>query len=161
MGDMKANRKFREGEEAVSAVIGVILMVAITVAIAATVYVYVTGMIGGTTQEKENASVTVEGVAADDRIKVILAAGGQQYDSDGYDGDDITIYVNDVVVTGIATAVGTGWTVGEPLYLGSDSGTTTWTIARAAGATAFPEDDYTVTVTILDTVVADATVHIT
>ncbi len=41
---MKANRKFKE-EEAVSAVIGVILMVAITVAIAATVYVYVSGMV--------------------------------------------------------------------------------------------------------------------
>ena len=45
---MKANRKFIEADErAVSAVIGVILMVAITVAIAATVYVYVSGMIGG------------------------------------------------------------------------------------------------------------------
>jgi flagellin-like protein len=43
---MKANRKFKEADEAVSAVIGVILMVAITVAIAATVYVYVSGMIG-------------------------------------------------------------------------------------------------------------------
>jgi flagellin-like protein len=41
---MKANRKFVEEKEAVSAVIGVILMVAITVAIAATVYVYVTQM---------------------------------------------------------------------------------------------------------------------
>ena len=44
---MKANKKFRSEEEAVSAVIGVILMVAITVAIAATVYLYVSGMIGG------------------------------------------------------------------------------------------------------------------
>ena len=43
---MKANRKFIEEEDAVSAVIGVILMVAITVAIAATVYVYVSGMLG-------------------------------------------------------------------------------------------------------------------
>ena len=43
---MKANRKFRDADNAVSAVIGVILMVAITVAIAATVYVYVSGMIG-------------------------------------------------------------------------------------------------------------------
>jgi len=43
---MKANRKLRGKEKAVSAVIGVILMVAITVAIAATVYVYVSGMIG-------------------------------------------------------------------------------------------------------------------
>jgi len=52
MGKMKANRKFVKGEEAVSAVIGVILMVAITVAIAATVYIYVSGMLpsgGGTT----------------------------------------------------------------------------------------------------------------
>ena len=47
MGKMKANRKFRKEEKAVSAVIGVILMVAITVAIAATVYVYVSGMLGG------------------------------------------------------------------------------------------------------------------
>jgi len=41
---MKANKKFIEEDEAVSAVIGVILMVAITVAIAATVYYYVTVM---------------------------------------------------------------------------------------------------------------------
>jgi hypothetical protein len=42
---MKANRKFVKADEhAVSAVIGVILMVAITVAIAATVYYYVTTM---------------------------------------------------------------------------------------------------------------------
>lgn len=43
---MKANRKFIEADEqGVSAVIGVILMVAITVAIAATVYFCVSGMI--------------------------------------------------------------------------------------------------------------------
>jgi len=52
MGNMKANRKFIDGEEAVSAVIGVILMVAITVAIAATVYVYVSGMLTPTTTGK-------------------------------------------------------------------------------------------------------------
>ncbi len=45
---MKANQKIIQADDhAVSAVIGVILMVAITVAIAATVYVYVSGMIGG------------------------------------------------------------------------------------------------------------------
>lgn len=44
---MKANQRFIEADErALSAVIGVILMVAITVAIAATVYVYVSGLIG-------------------------------------------------------------------------------------------------------------------
>jgi len=41
---MKANRKFKEEKAGVSAVIGVILMVAITVAISATVYVYASGM---------------------------------------------------------------------------------------------------------------------
>ena len=46
-GNMKANRKFVEEREAVSAVIGVILMVAITVAIAATVYYYVTTIMPG------------------------------------------------------------------------------------------------------------------
>jgi len=58
---MKANRKFREADErAVSAVIGVILMVAITVAIAATVYVYVSGMIGGTKNQTPNVACTVD-----------------------------------------------------------------------------------------------------
>jgi len=55
---MKANRKFIEDEEAVSAVIGVILMVAITVAIAATVYVYVSGMLGGGVQSTPAVSMT-------------------------------------------------------------------------------------------------------
>lgn len=40
---MKANRKFLNDEEAVSPVIAVILMVAITVVLAATVYVWVSG----------------------------------------------------------------------------------------------------------------------
>jgi flagellin-like protein len=57
---MKANRKFVEEEEAVSAVIGVILMVAITVAIAATVYVYVSGMLGGGTSSTPSISMTAE-----------------------------------------------------------------------------------------------------
>ena len=56
---MKANRKFIEENEAVSAVIGVILMVAITVAIAATVYVYVSGMIGGTATKASTLSMNI------------------------------------------------------------------------------------------------------
>lgn len=44
---MKANRKFRSGDEAVSPVIAVILMVAITVVLAATVYVWVSGFGSG------------------------------------------------------------------------------------------------------------------
>ena len=76
---MKANRKFREENEAVSAVIGVILMVAITVAIAATVYVYVSGMLpsgGGTTP---SVSWTVD--AADNTITVTQGSTGNAYAS--------------------------------------------------------------------------------
>jgi len=57
---MKANRKFKN-DEAVSAVIGVILMVAITVAIAATVYVYVSGMLGGGPSTKPTVSLVQSG----------------------------------------------------------------------------------------------------
>jgi len=60
-GNMKANRKFVEGEEAVSAVIGVILMVAITVAIAATVYVYVSGMLGSGPETNPTVSLQQTG----------------------------------------------------------------------------------------------------
>jgi flagellin-like protein len=64
MGKMKANRKFIQADErAVSAVIGVILMVAITVAIAATVYVYVSGMIGGTKTQTPNVACTTDATA--------------------------------------------------------------------------------------------------
>jgi FlaG/FlaF family flagellin (archaellin) len=72
MGKMKANRKFIEADEhAVSAVIGVILMVAITVAIAATVYVYVSGMIGGTKTQTPNVACTTD--ATTNRVQVATA----------------------------------------------------------------------------------------
>jgi flagellin-like protein len=72
MGKMKANRKFIQADErAVSAVIGVILMVAITVAIAATVYVYVSGMIGGTKTQTPNVACTTDSTT--DKIQVATA----------------------------------------------------------------------------------------
>ena len=67
---IKANRRFIEGEEAVSAVIGVILMVAITVAIAATVYVYVSGMIGTSPQ----ATPSIQFVKNDVHDKLTVAS---------------------------------------------------------------------------------------
>ena len=89
MGKMKANRKFREADErAVSAVIGVILMVAITVAIAATVYVYVSGMIGGTKTQTPNVACTTDSTA--NKITVATA--------------DANIKWSDVVITSDITA---------------------------------------------------------
>ena len=81
---MKANKKFVE-EEAVSAVIGVILMVAITVAIAATVYVYISGLGGGsettpsvTLKFVDGSASATAGVYADNAEVFILEhAGGE------------------------------------------------------------------------------------
>ena len=87
---MKANRKFKE-EEAVSAVIGVILMVAITVAIAATVYVYVAGF-GQEAQAPSAASFTAKVLGSN--LKVTYASG----DTDQA-VDDISVYVNETAVT--------------------------------------------------------------
>jgi flagellin-like protein len=90
MGKMKANRKFIEADErAVSAVIGVILMVAITVAIAATVYVYVSGMIGGTKNQTPNVACTTDSTS--NRIQIATA--------------DANIKWKDIVVTVDNTSV--------------------------------------------------------
>ena len=90
---MKANRKFKEGNEhAVSAVIGVILMVAITVAIAATVYVYVSGMIGGTKNATPNIACTTD--STNHKITVATA--------------DNNVRWKDIVITTPATST---WTV--------------------------------------------------
>ena len=78
---MKANKKFVEGDEAVSAVIGVILMVAITVAIAATVYVYVSGMLGS-------------GPAANPTVSMVQSTGFisiTQIDNGPVIGADVTV----------------------------------------------------------------------
>lgn len=72
---MKANRKFIEADdEAVSAVIGVILMVAITVAIAATVYVYVSGMIGTSPESAPEIQFVKDDV--NDKLTVAKAEPG-------------------------------------------------------------------------------------
>jgi flagellin-like protein len=72
-GNLKSKKNnFRQDNNAVSAVIGVILMVAITVAIAATVYVYTSQMMGGGTTtpvptitfyptESENTLTVIQG----------------------------------------------------------------------------------------------------
>jgi flagellin-like protein len=146
---MKANRKFKE-EEAVSAVIGVILMVAITVAIAATVYVYVSGIIGPSTTEQENASVTAE-ITGNDFIKLILAKGGQNYDTtNGYNASNINIYVEGTAVTGI-----TDWKTGQQFLIGNA------TAPAVGSAVALTSGTYSVTVSILDTVVYDGDLDVT
>jgi flagellin-like protein len=86
---MKANKKFIDGEEeAVSAVIGVILMVAITVAIAATVYVYVSGMIGGTATKASTLSMNIyqRNDASNQTIWLVSGIEGEAVADGSYEG---------------------------------------------------------------------------
>ena len=148
---MKANKKFLEEDEAVSAVIGVILMVAITVAIAATVYVYVSGMIGPETKKAENASVTGHGMQG--QIKLILAQEGQNYPTAGYATTDIRIFID-----GDKCVPTAAWEVGGQVLLGTDGGAALWTCGAAYTVGA---GDYSVTVSIMDTVVYNGDITVT
>jgi len=66
---MKAN-KFAKNDEGVSAVIGVILMVAITVILAAVIAAFVFGMVGGV--QKKNVPLFTIKKQGDDSIQVTL-----------------------------------------------------------------------------------------
>jgi len=116
MGNMKANRKFVEGEDAVSAVIGVILMVAITVAIAATVYVYVSGIIGTGTGSTPTVSILASPSDEDCLITV-----GTPTEAD-IKWDDC--WYNLVNITGAKTHTGftitNGWPTGDETISGGD-----------------------------------------
>jgi flagellin-like protein len=115
MGKMKANRKFIQADErAVSAVIGVILMVAITVAIAATVYVYVSGMIGGTKTQTPNIACTTDSTT--NKITVATADANIKW-------SDIIITMDNKSVTwraytaGASTIAGWNTTTGATLMV--------------------------------------------
>ena len=153
-GNMKANKKFVEEKEAVSAVIGVILMVAITVAIAATVYVYVSGMLGPQTDETENASATIEG--KEGYIRVTLTKVGDNYPSGGYAAADIHIYVNGTEVTSLPTT----WESGQPLIIkGNAVPVTAWSVG--SGGTNLPVCDYDVSVSVKGTAIGSGTAKVT
>ena len=115
---MKANRKFKDGEEAVSAVIGVILMVAITVAIAATVYYYVTTMMPGSEEltpdiifQKDDVNNEITVLSADANLAwssiAITSDVGSPSDPGG------TIDAGDKI-TGIGSGAGTVTIVWTP-----------------------------------------------
>jgi flagellin-like protein len=158
---MKANRKFKEDEEAVSAVIGVILMVAITVAIAATVYVYVSGMMGSPQTEQENASVAVR--AENGRIKITLATGGNNYPATGYSINPTSPTVK-IRVQGtledVSGAADNYFEVGESLYVANDTAGNIILYDSASSGSALEAGDYSVTVTVVETVIYDDSVRI-
>ena len=74
---MKANRIFSKDEDAVSPVIGVILMVAITVILAAVIAAFVFGMGGSLSQAPPTVSITATNNAADSALDIkIVHSGG-------------------------------------------------------------------------------------
>ncbi len=60
---MRTHKKFKQSKHAVSAVIGVILMVAVTIAMAAVAYAYFTGMIGASPESKAIVSMHQDGTS--------------------------------------------------------------------------------------------------
>jgi flagellin-like protein len=98
---MKANRRFVNEDEAVSPVIAVILMVAITVVLAATVYLWVSGF-GNQNNELVQASFTAKAVdyplgtardadSSDDAIEITYSSG-----SGDLSATDVEIFVDGV-----------------------------------------------------------------
>ncbi len=74
---MKANQAFRNADEAVSPVIGVILMVAITVVLAAVVFVLVSNLSKGGQQSAPNLAINVDDTA--DRLVIVSASSGADW----------------------------------------------------------------------------------
>lgn len=107
----KTNKKVLGDNKAVSAVIGVILMVAITVAIAATAYVYMTGMIGGIS---DNAPVIDFMVSeSTNTIKVSTADPGISW-------SDINITCTNATGTDYITSMSGTVTAGDEIDLDDD-----------------------------------------
>jgi FlaG/FlaF family flagellin (archaellin) len=123
---MKANKKSKETNgHAVSAVIGVILMVAITVAIAATVYVYVSGMIGGTKDQTANIACITD--SSTNRITITSAGTNIQW--------------RDIVVIADNTSV--NWRVYDPTANPLDVAKSTSAATAEIAAGDYIEFDFT------------------
>jgi len=146
---MKANRKYIEARPAVSGVIEVILLVAITVAIASTFYLFFG--VSGSVKSADLGNATVVGQATKDQIRLVLISAGDGY-SDGYNvEDDVRIFINGVKVSKYDTIL---WTIGAPLLLG-DTVSGNW----EEGETCI-EGKYAVAVSISNTVVFDGTISV-
>ena len=146
---MKANRKYVGAKQAVSGIIEVIILTAITVSIVATFYIYYGGPDNEKSSNMETASVV--GQASQNQIKLLLASGGNGY-TDGYNiTNDVRIFINGVKVSQYNTII---WKIGGQLFFGdTDSGS--WEEGETCS-----EGLYTVTVTIKDLVIFNGKIKI-
>jgi len=122
---MHANRKFiEEDEEAVSAVIGVILMVAITVAIAATVYVYVSGMLGTGAEKAPDMSFNQN--SADKTLTLIRADGNLDWSqfTAAYPAT-MNVSLDGTTIGATGTVIGSGTVTAGDIFTITGTGTIT------------------------------------
>ena len=146
---MKANRKYIENKPAVSGVVEVIILVAITVAIVSAFYIFFG--VSGSVKSANIENATVIGQKTKDQIRLILISGGEGY-SDGYNVEnDVRIFIDGVKVTQYDTSI---WTIGAQLLLG-DTISGSWEEGETCS-----EGRYEVSVSIKDTVVYDGTISI-
>ena len=96
---MKANRKFLTRDEAVSPVIAVILMVAITVVLAATVYVWVSGFGAQSGNPQKSVSLSSAGTLSGSNKTYAIASA-----TSGMKWSDLKVTVNGVQQTQYLTA---------------------------------------------------------
>jgi flagellin-like protein len=103
---MKANQAFKANDEAVSPVIGVILMVAITVVLAAVVFVLVSNL------SKGNDAAPTMGITADDsanKFTINTAPNGLNYGQFNLKSDkDVRFLKNAIPASATGTALAAG-----------------------------------------------------
>ena len=142
----------------VSPIIAVILMVAITVVLAATIYAWVSGF-GGGGGEPEIAAVVAKGTS--NQLRVTLSQGGDGMPAGGY--TDYTIYVDGELVDNVT---GT-WDVGQSWIIrGTENVTNTTYYYGKADLVYYNQPlailtKYAVTVEIQGTVVFDKDILVT
>ena len=146
-------RKIWKDKTGVSPIISVILMVAITVVLAATIWAWVSGF-GGSGSEPESAAVVCKGVNGN--LRVILAEGGESMPAAGYNytAGDFDIFVNGKVMDLSVDFPAGGdefWQVGESVIITQD----------ASAAPLGTGTEYAVTVSIMDTTVFDKDILVT
>jgi flagellin-like protein len=153
---MHTPRSASNDDRGVSAVIGVILMVAITVAIAATVYVWVGGFDTGDGQT-EAASATAQATSLDDDpkgewIKITLTDGDGPYTADeaGVDIAEGTDSHDTVCKTPNATG-----TTCSQAFSGSDE----WEVGSSMWFPCQSTDRHSVSLALRDTAVLDKSVE--
>ena len=101
---MKANQKFqRGGDEAVSPVIAVILMVAITVVLAATVYVWVSGFGGGNGSPAKTMALSSNGALSGGTTKTYTVTAA----TSGMKWSDVTLTLDGASLTYTGPVAGT------------------------------------------------------